>query len=353
MSFLLSKRYLIISIVIAVFLFLIFFIMPISVPLIMAILTALLLEPIVIFAQRRFKVSRNVSVIIVFIIFILFVGISGYFLTTKVVGEVIQIAQNAPNYINDVTRAWYNFENRLEDMAKDLPKEFVHEISQQVRDFLESARKSLTNSLNIENLKNIVTDIPNYLINLLVYLIALFLFMIELPALKKQAFSHMTEKTAEKAQFMASRLSFVVFGFLKAQFLVSVLIFMAAFLGLLLIVSPEVAIVMAIIIWIIDVIPIIGSIIIMGPWSLFHFITGDVATGTHLAILAIVLLTIRRTIEPKVMGSQIGLSPLPTLISMYLGLKIFGILGFFIGPMLLIAFNTAREAGIIKVNIKL
>lgn len=327
--------------------------MPISIPLIMAVLTAFLLEPIVRFFQKRFKIKRNVSVINVFILFILFIGVSGYFLTTKVVGEAIQIAQHAPNYINDVSRAWYDIENRMEDMAKDLPKEFVSEINQQVRDFLETARKSLTNSVNIENVKNIVTDIPNYLINLLVYLIALFLFMIELPGLKNRAFSHMSEKTAEKVQFMVSRLSFVVFGFLKAQFLVSVLIFMASFIGLLMIVSPEIAIVMAMIIWIIDFIPIIGSIVILAPWALFHFITDNIATGTHLSILAVVLLTIRRTIEPKVMGSQIGLSPLPTLISMYLGLKVFGFLGFFIGPLLLIAFNSAREAGIIKLNIKL
>jgi sporulation integral membrane protein YtvI len=163
----------------------------------------------------------------------------------------------------------------------------------------------------------------------------------------------MSERTSEKAQFMVSRLSFVVFGFLKAQFLVSVLIFIASFLGLLLIVSPEVAIVMSIIIWVIDFIPIIGSIVILGPWALFHFLTGDVTLGTHLAVLAAILLIIRRTIEPKVMGSQIGLSPLSTLIAMYLGLKIFGILGFLIGPLLLIAFNSAREAGIIKINFKL
>ena len=71
---------------------------------------------------------------------------------------------------------------------------------------------------------------------------------------------------------------------------------------------------MSLVIWIIDIIPILGSIIILAPWSLYMFISGDVATGTQLAILAAVLLIIRRTVEPKVMGSQIGLSPLPTLI---------------------------------------
>jgi predicted PurR-regulated permease PerM len=110
---------------------------------------------------------------------------------------------------------------------------------------------------------------------------------------------------------------------------------------------------MSIIIWIIDFIPIIGSIVILGPWALFHLLTGDLAMGTQLAILAAVLLIIRRTVEPKVMGTHIGLSPLATLIAMYLGLKLIGILGFIIGPLLVIAFNSAKEAGLIRMNFKI
>ena len=89
------------------------------------------------------------------------------------------------------------------------------------------------------------------------------------------------------------------------------------------------------------------------PLVTLYFISGDIATGTQLAILAAVLLIIRRTVEPKVMGSQIGLSPLPTLIAMFIGLKLFGFLGFFIGPLVVILFTTAREAGIIKFNFRI
>ena len=86
---------------------------------------------------------------------------------------------------------------------------------------------------------------------------------------------------------------------------------------------------------------------------MYCFAIGDVSLGTQLSILAIVLLIIRRTVEPKVMGSQIGLKPLPTLIAMFIGLKLFGFLGFFIGPLLVILFTTAREANIIRFNIKI
>ncbi|SIC34527.1 sporulation integral membrane protein YtvI [Mycobacteroides abscessus subsp. abscessus] len=150
---------------------------------------------------------------------------------------------------------------------------------------------------------------------------------------------------------MTSRLSYVVLGFFKAQFLVSLIIFFVSLVGLL-IIAPDIALVMALVLWIIDFIPIIGSIVILGPWALFHLLTGDVVLGTKLAVLAAVLLIIRRTVEPKVMGTHIGLSPLSTLIAMYLGLKLLGILGFIIGPLILIAFNSAKEAGLIKMDFK-
>ncbi len=163
----------------------------------------------------------------------------------------------------------------------------------------------------IESITQIFMKIPDFLISLLVYLIALFLFMLDLPNLRNKFYGMMTEQTQEKFKFMNARMSYVLLGFLKAQFLVSLIIFTVSLIGLLLI-TPEVAFIMSIIIWLVDLIPIIGSIIILGPWSLYMFITGDLVLGTKLAVLAIILLAIRRTIEPKVMGHHIGLSPLPT-----------------------------------------
>ncbi|WP_044896146.1 sporulation integral membrane protein YtvI [Bacillus alveayuensis] len=346
------KRTMIITFYLLLLLFIGYFILPISVPLVTAFITALLLDPIVHLLQNKGKIKRHFSVLIVFLLFLLLITFSTLFLTTKVIAEVIQIAENLPNYINDITNLWLNIEKSLYNSARDLPPEFVFEVSNQVEQFLQDTKNYLISAVNIENIKVLFTNIPNYLVNLLVYLIALFLFLLDLPRLKLRFYSHLTESTAEKVNFMFSRLSYVVMGFVKAQFLVSIVIFVASLIGLLLIV-PEVALFMSLLIWVIDVIPILGSIIIMGPWTLFYLLSGDMAMATKLGILTAVLLIIRRTLEPKVMGSQIGLSPLSTLISMYLGLKLFGVLGFFIGPLILIVYNSAREAGIIKLNIKI
>ncbi|WP_170006884.1 sporulation integral membrane protein YtvI [Bacillus fonticola] len=344
-----------------IFLFLVlavvlFFILPASVPILVAFVTALLLHPLVRLLHTKTRIKRASAVMFVFIGFLIFLGLSIYFIVTRVITQGIRLIENIPTYVDRIFQGVSDLEAWGERAQDYLPNEYVAEITLQVETFLKNAQTDIISQINLDSVINfsstLLTNIPNVLIDVLVYLIALFLFLLELPRLKKGLYQFFTEKTADKVDFMASRLSYVVFGFAKAQFLVSLLIFIVCLIGLL-IIAPEVALLMSIIIWLIDLIPIIGSIVILAPWSIYHFLSGDASLATELAILAAVLLIIRRTVEPKVMGRQIGLSPLATLIAMYLGLKLLGLLGFILGPLLVIAFNSAREAGIIKLNFKL
>ncbi|CAM4044270.1 sporulation integral membrane protein YtvI [Lederbergia lenta] len=351
MSFL-TKKHIIIFFSVIILAMIAFYILPVSVPLIAAIITALMLDTIVSWVMSKFKLKRQLAVIIVFAIFTLILVISGFFLATKVIGEGIKLIEESPTYINNVTVMWNNIDVYFQNAAQDFPEEMVSAVTEEVNAFFEAAVTSLKQYINIENISALLSYIPNYLVSFLVYLIALFMFMIDLPRIRKGFYHYLSENTAAKVNFMTSRLSSVVLGFFKAQFLVSIIIFIAAFIGLL-IIQPKVAIVMAFVIWIIDLIPIIGSIVILAPWSLYHYFTGDIILGTKLAILAVILLLIRRIVEPKVMGSHMGLSPLATLISMYIGLKLLGILGLILGPILLILFKSAKEAELIKLNFKI
>ncbi|NEU29498.1 sporulation integral membrane protein YtvI [bacterium LRH843] len=350
-SFMTKRTIIILLSIISLFL-VFYFILPVSVPLITAFVTALMLSPAVQALRKRTKIRRNMSVAIVFTSFICFIGLTGYFITTKAISQGTAIIEKLPQFINDINRAWWNFQRNLENEYENLPPELVQEINIQVSRSLNQLRGLISERNLIDDLTLIISSIPHYFITFIVYLIALFLFMMELPSLKEKLFTYFSEKTKEKVNFMTSRLSDVFWGFFKAQLQVSILIFIVAFIGLLFI-SPDVALFMAFIIWIIDVIPLIGSIIILAPWAAFQFIAGNIALGTHLLILAAILLVIRRTVEPKVMGQNIGLSPLATLIAMYLGVIYFGVIGFFIGPLLVIAITSAKEAGLINFHFKL
>lgn len=328
------------------------YIMPVSLPLILAFITALFLNPLIKLVEQRLKINRKISTIIIYLIFLILFVVLGAYVITVIVTQLISLVENAPDYILQINNMLLDWSSDLENIMADLPNEFVKEVNNSIQSSVESGTELLRNVLRVDRLAGIVAAVPNYIVSFIVYLIALFLFMLEIPGLKGKFYLLFSDETAERIQFMNARLKSVLVGFLKAQFLVS-LVILAVTLVALFIIIPEYAIIMATIIWIVDLIPIVGSIAILAPWSIYMFIAGNTLMGVQLAVLAIILLAIRRTVEPKVMGQHIGLSPLATLIAMYVGLKLLGLLGFIIGPLVVIAFTSAKEAGFVNLNIKL
>ncbi|MBU9720476.1 MULTISPECIES: sporulation integral membrane protein YtvI [Bacillaceae] len=345
------KKYLYILLWVIIAALLLYFVLPVSLPIILALVTALFLAPAVNFLIKRTKLSRSISVFIVFIIFLLVVLVVSYFLLTRALTQLNLFLTYFLNSIPEMHYAWMNFIDNIKERFGTSP-DILNEIDNVVIQTLSDVRSFLLQLDIIGFATTLLVRIPSYIVSFIVYLIGLYLFLLDLPRLKDKLLSYMTDKTAEKVKFMSSRLSYVIFGFFKAQFLVSIIIFIVSLIGLL-IIAPEVALIMTLIIWIIDFIPIIGSIVILAPWALFQLLAGNTALGIQLLVLAAILLTIRRTVEPKVMGHHIGLSPLATLISLYVGLQLLGVLGFILGPLLVILFTSAKEAGIIKLNLKI
>src|SRR5699024_3490551 len=111
--------------------------------------------------------------------------------------------------------------------------------------------ETVKEKITLDRIAQTFAKVPQYLISFLVYLIALVLFMFELPTLKSSVYNLFTEETAEKVNYMNARLADVIIGFFKAQFLVSIIIFIVTLIGLF-IITPKVAIIMSIIIWLID-----------------------------------------------------------------------------------------------------
>ena len=91
--------------------------------------------------------------------------------------------------------------------------------------------------------------------------------------------------------------------------------------------------VIALIIAIVDVLPILGTGTVLIPWAVIALVSGNYGTGIGLLVTYIIITVVRQVLEPKIVGKFIGLSPLVSLASMYIGLKLMGILGIFVFPM--------------------
>lgn len=103
----------------------------------------------------------------------------------------------------------------------------------------------------------------------------------------------------------------------------------------------------ALVIAIIDIIPVLGTGTVLIPWAIYSFIAGSVGMGLGLIIIYAVIMVIRQILEPKLVAGQAGLSPIVTIMAMYIGTKAIGVLGIFILPFIAILIKQFNDAGII------
>ena len=109
---------------------------------------------------------------------------------------------------------------------------------------------------------------------------------------------------------------------------------------------------MAIFISFVDALPILGAGTIMIPWSIFLFINKEYSVASSILGLYIFMIAVRQFVGPKIVSNKIGVHPIFTLIAMYTGFKIFGIIGLLVGPIVLIIFKKIFENSIDKGIVK-
>lgn len=97
----------------------------------------------------------------------------------------------------------------------------------------------------------------------------------------------------------------------------------------------------------IDIIPVLGTGTVVIPWSVYSFLTGNIGMGIGLLVLYATITVIRQVIEPKLVAGQVGISPVVTIMAMFIGVKIFGAMGIFILPFIVIIINLLNQEGII------
>ncbi len=119
--------------------------------------------------------------------------------------------------------------------------------------------------------------------------------------------------------------------YVKTQLILIILVSITCSLGLFLIKNPY-ALLFGVAIGIFDAFPVLGSGLILVPWAIINFIRGKAFAGAVLLTLYGICQFLREYLEPKLLGGKMGLSPVHSLMAVYIGYELFGILGLFLGP---------------------
>ncbi|WP_134702381.1 sporulation integral membrane protein YtvI [Ammoniphilus sp. YIM 78166] len=320
-----------------------------GIPLVLALLTAILLEPLVQLFTRWFGMKRIPAVTVTFLLFLASFGLGSYWISTLLIVQSIELAEKLPVLSSELFETLEKYIIVWEGYYALLPIETISTIQQ----VLESLRNSamVAASTLTKWVFSIVAALPQLLLISIVYLISLFLISFDLPGLRDGFMNLFTISAKEKVDLVLQKLSRALVGFLGAQIILSLMTYTLAVIGLLLL-DVKYAFIIAFIIVLVDILPILGTGSFIVPWAAYQFfIHGDSHLGIGLMILFLVITIVRRIVEPKILGESLGISALAALASLYIGFQLIGFFGMILGPAIVIIIDALIKAGFLRIKI--
>lgn len=255
-------------------------------------------------------------------------------------GELIDRLAEDPEVISRVIDGLLGKINaegsRLGFLRKILESEALTNLGVNVDGLIQGALSSLISSITASlptAAMGIVSRIPSALFFGVVFLIAAFYFTTDRERIGAGLSSLLPLRWQEKLPALRERISKILTGYCKAYLLIMLITFAEMFIGLS-ILRVNYAFLLAAVIAVVDILPVLGTGTVLIPWAIFSFITSDIKLGIGLVVLYAAGLLIRQFVEPKIVGTTLGLHPLATLASVYISLELIGFIGILIGPMI-------------------
>lgn len=310
--------------------------LPYILPFVIGAFFAVLLLPLVRLLERR-GISRLPSVITVMVsIVILFIGAFTY-VVVAVAREAVMWTQMIPVYFNEV-QGWVTDRIILgQNLFGQLPASVTNQMESSLSGVASTVQRILTGSVG--GVIKSVTQLPDSMFVVAVALIATFFMLVNRTRMYQGFLDMLPPGWSEKMRVVTNDVMRAFAGSIRVQV---VLMLMSAVLGVLgmLILGIQYAVILGILFGVTGIVPILGSAILTIPWAAGALLIGDVQLALKIIVIQLGISLIRHLVEPKILANSVGLDTLSTLLALYAGLKLMGVIGLFLGPIVLIGIKS-------------
>ena len=291
------------------------------------------------FLNKKLKFPRPLAVVLSLFVFIgIIVGLC-YLLISNLFRELVDLYQRSqylfPAVYNGIS---YWITQGADFISFNLPTELVTSLQTSALNIINSVLTSLTNFVShaVTAIINLAVALPNALVYIIITFLASFFISCDNKMIYDSLAMHIPNNWLNRVESLVNDLFKALGGYIRAQCIMICITFTELFIAFN-IFNVNYALILAIIISIVDALPILGTGTVLIPWAIFNLATGNYTFAVCLIVLYLFVLAVRQLIEPKVVGTQIGIYPLLTLAAMYAGVQITGnVLGLIIGPIVLI-----------------
>jgi len=323
-------------------------------PFLISFVISLIVEPGIRYLMKKTNLTRRMSsIIIFFIVFSLIIG-SVTWGIISLVSESTNLLQTLNIYIDkaytqiqdivgkmSITKI--NISGNVSNLFKDASTEVLFKISGWLTEFLTK-------------FVNGITSIPTIAIYTVITILSLYFMCTDRIYILDMMEHHMPSKWVQKIAIHIKEISKNLGGYLKAEAIIILVSFTISVVGLYVLKFVEMNVkyplLIALAISFVDALPILGAGTIMIPWAIASALNGDLRLGISIVVIWIIMSVVRQILEPKIVSGKIGIHPIFTLIAMYTGFRVIGVLGMLVGPIVLIIlksiFANRLEQGITK-----
>ena len=302
-------------------------------PFFIGFIISVLIYPAVSFLKKRTKIPASFSAGIL-VTLILSAAVSIIFLLSSLLyKQILSFSQKLPHLINEIT---VNLTDFLHSNRIDVSVDMINNVKQSI----SSSAVNLSVSV-LGNLTDGLSSVPSIFISCV-------LFCSDMPRIRIFLREFLPCRFRQTALEIKRFTSATLVRMLKAYSLIMLITFFELVLGLYLF-KIESPLTKAALIAFVDILPVLGCGTVLLPWALISVLGGNITLGIKLAVLYLIIACVRQFAEPKIVGSNIGMNPLLTLVSVYVGFRISGITGMFIFPIIVITVLHLFKTGYIKI----
>lgn len=302
-------------------------------PFLIAFIISTLIEPLVSLLTKKLKFSRRLASAVALLFVVAAFGFIVVIAISRLVSEIVSISRVLPDYFTDLYNNIDILIRKGTDIYLGLPKEVTNNIENVIANLSQSLAKITTSFFT--GILNTAISVPQALIFTLVTILSTYFIASDRERIAGYFAAQVPESWINKFRSIRNDMFSALFGYIRAQLILMTITFTELYTGFL-VIGLKHPLILALMISIVDALPILGTGGILVPWSIYEFLTGDIRLGVSILLIYVIVLIVRQMIEPKVLGQQIGVHPLLTLIAMYTGLQLLGVIGLIIGPVSLL-----------------
>lgn len=338
------------ALIIAICVALFFYILPLFWPFIMGLALAHLFNKLSSPMVHKMRISSKPAIIAIAVIFYIIVALLFWVLLAFIFDKVMEIARWVPTfYVNNLSPLWQilkdYFINSLDALAPALAIS-VGDLFNLIASSLSNLVKTLSSAL-VSLVKSTLSGLPIFLVGFLFMLISSFYIGLDYKNvttfLVRQIPDHFRIIAFDVKNFLISCLGRL----LRAYGIIMVITFCELSIGLW-VLQVDDFLKIAATIAALDILPMIGSGLILIPWGIYNLILGELWLGIGILILYLLITFIRNIIEPRIVGDQLELPPVVTLVAMFLGMRTMGVVGIFLMPILVLLLRFLNSSGKIR-----